>query len=85
MKKFNSFRVSIQKRDTMVKASISLRRITLQNFIDFHSERKLIATIAVDIDTNLDIFSCKKGAKMPEHKIRSLDYNQVYDEAVRQI
>jgi hypothetical protein len=69
----------------MVKASISLRRITLQNFIDFHSERKLIATIAVDIDTNLNILSCKKGVKMPEHKIRNLDYNQVYDEAVRQI
>ncbi len=62
-----------------------MRRITLQNFIDFHSERELITPIAVDIDTNLDIFSCKKGAKMPEHKIRSLDYNQVYDEAVRQI
>ena len=62
-----------------------MRRRNLQNFINFHSERKLIATIAVDIDTNLDILSCKKGAKMPEHKIPSLDYNQLYDEAVSQI
>jgi hypothetical protein len=45
----------------------------------------LINRISVEIDTNLEMLSYQKGAKMPDRNIPNPDYNQFFDETARQI